>query len=234
MRERSMGERFRLGNSNAWELENKDVVSTVDEAVKILTSNDAEREKAIKATADFLAVQPLDLLDLWAEDKRLGDYLRTKKDLEGYMNDLRSAMDLARVSKSKKPKNLSENDAQKIVSIGIGRLTSDDLSEENDSTEVKNSPGKSAERYHGSKKFIDSVVKLQSWDDFVNTLAAVNRKKEFFNNDDFNLLRKNRPQDQKFDDFHQTLIRKLLGKLEKGNEVEEFIGLYGAEYDKKR
>ena len=381
-------------NASKWEKENiedhsGDAIKIIDQAIEIIASL-KNREEAIKATAEYLAAQEIDLLDLWEEDERLGDYLRTKKGMEGNMNALRSAMELARL------RDYTEPD-ERLVSAAIGRLApespevvkkpvlgkaklgtiegkpietgedtemvvakkeekkadksskklssvespKDDRSnkieqflqiaeqqkitkpdnyfnaivryndekefftnrdilkferqlfsttnfgevsdflvgffhdnpsvdladfgeklmettesepapeklpekqkpvenikfekkaEEEKPAEINKEEKETSKRRPGIREFVDAVVKLQTWEEFINILAAVNRKKQFFNDGDFDLLRKNLTKSREIDNFHQTLIRKLLGKLDKAKELGEFIELYRVEYDEE-
>lgn len=277
-------------NASKWAKENVednkgDAIKIIDQAIEIISSFE-NREEAIKATADYLATQEIDLLDLWDEDERLGDYLRIKKGMEGQMGALRSAMELARIRnftepderlvaatigrgrwteenppvdlkpKIKKPesstvegkpvenfgeekpvgtKNEKKSEPAEEVFIAVKRKIPNPLkpAEIQKPPENKNEEIETNKRRPGIREFVDAVVKLQTWEEFINILAAVNRKKQFFKDADFDLLRKKSTKSNEIDSFHQTIIRKLLGKLDKTEELGDFIELYRVEYDQE-
>lgn len=222
-------------NASEWVEENKkdnqgDAIKIIDQAIEILNSLD--RDGAIQATAEYLAAQEIDLLDLLNTDKRLPDYLRTRRGMEGNMNALRSAIDLAHASRTVKDDEHRNKKYEKIIESTHRSLEEVEDRKKNP-VEVKNEEVETNKRHPGIREFVDAVVKLQTWEEFINILAAVNRKKQFFKDADFDLLRKKSTKVREIDGLHQTIIRKLIGKLDKAKELDEFIELYRVEYDQE-
>lgn len=242
MREKSAGKQIQEGELSGWEKlgkwekNNDDVVAIINQVKKILTSGEGGREKTVQMTAKFLSEQPIDLLDLWSEDEHLEEYLRGRKDLGGHINDLRSAMDLARVYQTKKPAELSETDADKIIGSVFSAVKEKEADGQSED-KIKNNN----EANVWPERFMEALIdaEKQSWEDFLNTAAAVNREKEFISDAEYNQLRKDlsRSRDKSeasaFTDAQRQYLREFFAKLDKKGQFDEFVGFYWTKHLKK-